>query len=137
MNQSLIGQQEGEKPDAKLMSLLKAARGGVIEDLAVDWGVVEPIAEPVSEPEDDFEIISGQPEPKAELPPLSLFDEGPTSAETAEFGPQKILVQLPPPSFIQQAPPSPTNCPSLCTPGSAAASLPSLNSRPTLALTPL
>lgn len=89
------------------MSLLKAARGGVIEDLAVDWGT----SEPEKDLDDDFELVSGISEtdtlaPKTQLPPLSLFDEEMSSAEPTEVGPQKISVQLPPPPFIQQAPKS-------------------------------
>ena len=103
-NAVLTRLQEGEKPDAKLMSLLKAARGGVIEDLTVDWG-----SEEVSkEPEDDFELISKAEAaaPQKELPPLSLFDEEMALGDTAETGPQKIIVQLPPTPVIQQAPKS-------------------------------
>ena len=86
------------------MSLLKAARGGVIEDLAVDWGTVEA----TKEPEDDFELISEAETaaPQKELPPLGLFDEETAPVDTAETGPQKIMVQLPPPPVIQQAPKS-------------------------------
>ncbi|KIM20227.1 hypothetical protein M408DRAFT_30544 [Serendipita vermifera MAFF 305830] len=98
---------EGEKPAAKLMNLLKAARGGMIEDLAIDWGVEESVAEL----EDDFEMISDPsdtetPAPQAELPPLSLFDEEMPTTDTTEVGPQKIIMQLPPPPVTQQAPKS-------------------------------
>ena len=46
---------ENEKPDAKLVGLLKAARGGVIRDLSIDWGVPEPA--PSAAVDEDFEII--------------------------------------------------------------------------------
>jgi hypothetical protein len=98
----------GEKPDAKLMSLLKAARGAVIEDLTVDWGVSE--AETRLE-EEDFELVSGpsgsgNPVPQSGLPPINLFDERTPPTETTEIGPKKAIVHLPPPPVIQQAPKS-------------------------------
>ncbi|KAG9040377.1 hypothetical protein FS842_003055 [Serendipita sp. 407] len=103
---------EGEKPDAKLMGLLKAARGGVIEDLAVDWGDSE---DSVEEEDDEFEMISSSkaddnPEsstspPPQSQPPLNLFDE--SHVETpVEVGAQKSIVLLGPPPKVQQAPKS-------------------------------
>ncbi|KAG8785174.1 von Willebrand factor A domain-containing protein 5A, partial [Serendipita sp. 398] len=103
---------EGEKPDAKLMGLLKAARGGVIEDLTVDWGDSE---DAVEEEDDEFEMISSSkaddnlessasPPPQSQ-PPLNLFDE--SHVETpAEVGAQKAIVLLGPPPKVQQAPKS-------------------------------
>jgi hypothetical protein len=98
----------GEKPDAKLMSLLKAARGAVIEDLIVDWGVSETETELE---EEDFELVSGpsgsgHPVPQSGLPPINLFDERTPPTDTAELGPKKTIVHLPPPPVIQQAPKS-------------------------------
>ncbi|KAG8840860.1 hypothetical protein FRB91_005603, partial [Serendipita sp. 411] len=103
---------EGEKPDAKLMGLLKAARGGVIDDLAVDW--VD--SEDAQDDDDEFEVI---PSPKAgdysepsatspppqSQPPLSLFDESHVDTP-AETGARKAIVLLDPPPKIQQAPKS-------------------------------
>jgi hypothetical protein len=98
----------GEKPDAKLMSLLKAARGAVIEDLTVDWGISEAEKGPG---EEDFELVSGpsgsgHPTPQSGLPPISLFDERTPPTETTEIGPKRTIVHLPPPPVIQQAPKS-------------------------------
>ncbi|KAG8822813.1 hypothetical protein FRC17_009457 [Serendipita sp. 399] len=100
---------EGEKPDAKLMGLLKAARGGVIEDLAVEWGNPEE----TKEEEDDFEMVPSPSNPEAVVtlpapqsqPALSLFDESHVDTP-AEVGAQKAIVLLGPPPKIQQAPKS-------------------------------
>ncbi|KAG8830099.1 hypothetical protein FRC17_005434 [Serendipita sp. 399] len=100
---------EREKPDAKLMSLLKAARGGVIEDLAVDWGAPEEL----KEEEDDFEMVTSSSNPEAVAtspapqsePPLSLFDDSHVDTP-AEVGAQKAIVLLDPPPKVQQAPKS-------------------------------
>ncbi|KAG8804639.1 hypothetical protein FRC17_005920, partial [Serendipita sp. 399] len=100
---------EKEKPDAKLMGLLKAARGGVIEDLAVDWGAPEEL----KEEEDDFEMVASSSNPEAvatspdpqSQPALSLFDESHVDTP-AEVGAQKAIVLLGPPPKIQQAPKS-------------------------------
>ncbi|KAG8849780.1 hypothetical protein FRC20_002227, partial [Serendipita sp. 405] len=102
---------EGEKPDTKLMGLLKAARGGVIEDLGVDWGD----SEDATEKDDDFEMIpsfkdddnleSNTSPPSQSQPPLSLFDE--FHIETpAEIGAQKAIFLLGSPPKVQQAPKS-------------------------------
>ncbi|PVF90955.1 vWA-like protein, partial [Serendipita vermifera] len=97
---------EGEKPDSKLMGLLRAARGGVIEDLAIDWGSGMNNKD-VMEIDDDFEVVSNPTAPQAakKIPPLSLFDDQSTG-ETPELGPDKAIVNLPPPPVIQQAPKS-------------------------------
>ncbi|KAG8815156.1 hypothetical protein FRC18_001630, partial [Serendipita sp. 400] len=106
---------EREKPDAKLISLLKAARGGVIEDLAVNWGDIEDL----KDGEDDFEMVPASntqmyPQPSSTsphaLPPqeqgsLSLYDESHVEAPV-ETGPQEIKVVLGPPPVLQQAPQS-------------------------------
>ncbi|KAG8840682.1 hypothetical protein FRB91_005777, partial [Serendipita sp. 411] len=103
---------EGEKPDAKLMGLLKAARGGVIDDLAVDW--VD--SEQAKDDDDDFEVIpsskagdypesnASSPPPQSQ-PPLSLFDESHVDTP-AETGARKAIVLLDPPPKVQQAPKS-------------------------------
>lgn len=89
------------------MGLLKAARGGVIDDLKVDWGTGEEVQVPI-ELDDDFEMVSESSEvaketKKVDEAPLSLFGE--TSAEDkTDLGPQKAIVNLPPPPTIQQAP---------------------------------
>ncbi|CAG8770693.1 16037_t:CDS:2, partial [Acaulospora colombiana] len=82
---------EREKPDSKLMGLLRAARGGVIEDLAVEWG--SGVNEKDSmETDDDFEVISkpSAPQTEAKLPPLNLFDDQSTS-EAPKLGPTKAI----------------------------------------------
>ena len=98
-------QQTGEKPDVKLMSLLKAARGAVIEDLIVDWGTEEP----ETEGNGCFELVSGPPvegppAPQSQPSPVNLFNEEIPSDDDMDIGPKKISVQLPPPPIIQQAP---------------------------------
>lgn len=104
--------QDKEKPDAKLMGLLRAARGGLIEDLTVDWGVPE-ASEKKSSEDDDFEMITSDTATDASVKtavastPLSLFDDDSKPETTApSLGPQKIAVNLPPPPRIQQAPES-------------------------------
>ncbi|KAG8846784.1 hypothetical protein FS842_001575 [Serendipita sp. 407] len=103
---------EGEKPDAKLMGLLKAARGGVIDDLAVDW--VD--SEDAQDDDDEFEVIpsskagdysepSATSPPPQSQPPLSLFDESHVDTP-AETGARKAIVFLDPPPKVQQAPKS-------------------------------
>ncbi|PVF97085.1 hypothetical protein CPB86DRAFT_760872 [Serendipita vermifera] len=97
---------EREKPDAKLMGLLRAARGGVIENLAVEWGSGANEKE-VMELDDEFEVVSkpGAPQTAAKLPPLNLFDDQ-SMNDAPELGPNKAVVNLPPPPVIQQAPKS-------------------------------
>ncbi|KAG8808602.1 hypothetical protein FRC17_003876 [Serendipita sp. 399] len=101
---------EGEKPDAKLMSLLKAARGGVVEDLAVDWGDFKDSMDK----EEDFKMIptsgsvdsNSPPSPLPQSQPsLNLFDERHVDTP-AEVGAQKAITLLDPPPKIQQAPKS-------------------------------
>jgi len=90
------------------MSLLRAARGGVIEDLTVDWGLQDP---PPNKEEkyfdDDFEMISDETasaEPPAPAP-ISLFDTS-TPSTSEDLGPKKMIINLAPPPRIQQAPKS-------------------------------
>jgi hypothetical protein len=88
------------------MGLLRAARGGVIEDLAVEWGSGAN-GEENMETDDEFEFVSNPIATPAvtKLPALNLFDEESTG-ETPELGPTRIAVNLPPPPVIQQAPKS-------------------------------
>lgn len=96
----------GEKPDAKLMGLLKAARGGVIDDLAIEW---TPETKDNESMDDEFEVVD-TPEPKKDIAPspqapLSLFDDMHVD-KPVELGAQKSIVNLAPPPRIQQAPKS-------------------------------
>ena len=107
---SYVGEQE--KPDAKLINLLKAARGAAVTDITIDWGVADPRPDT---PADDFEIIdaadapvntSASPPPPSSAPPqpISLFD--PTSSDTQDqssLGPVDIPVDLPPVPRIQSS----------------------------------
>ncbi|PVF97081.1 hypothetical protein CPB86DRAFT_735500 [Serendipita vermifera] len=97
---------EGEKPDSKLMELLRAARGGVIEDLVIEWGTSTNENDNI-DTDENFEVVSNPRATQAatKLPPLSLFDDQ-TTGEAPELGPQKVIVNLPPPPVIQQAPKS-------------------------------
>jgi hypothetical protein len=89
------------------MNLLKAARGAVIDELAVDWGVDAS----TKEVEEDFEMVDEPKEkasaqiPSAPAPPISLFDDT-ASTSISELGPQKAIVNLDSPPAIQQAPKS-------------------------------
>ena len=103
--------QNNEKPDAKLMSLLRAARGGIIEDLTVDWGVQDLLPKEGKSFDDDFELVSDEtasiktavePPPSA---PISLFDTS-TASTSEDLGPKKMVINLAPPPPIQQAPKS-------------------------------
>ena len=51
-----VYKQDNEKPEKKLKGLLRSARGGVIDDLRVDWGVSGP--SPASPQEEDFETVN-------------------------------------------------------------------------------
>ncbi|KZW04436.1 VIT-domain-containing protein [Exidia glandulosa HHB12029] len=97
-----VGEQE--KPDAKLMTMLKAARGGAVEDLTVDWGVPEEVSE--SEQNDDFEVVEAvntQPTSSPPAAPISLFETAPAEpAQNVSLGPENIPVNLPPVPRIQQ-----------------------------------
>lgn len=99
--------QNNEKPDAKLMNLLRAARGPIIDDLQVDWGVSE-ISEQTKD--EGYEMVAADgPAPPPVAPPtdISLFDASNTAnaANTApELGPKEQPIALPPPLRIQQAP---------------------------------
>lgn len=93
------------------MSLLRAARGGVIEDLTVDWGVQDPPSKEENCFDDDFEMISGETastktavNPPAPAP-ISLFDTS-TPSTSGDLGPKKMIIHLAPPPRIQQAPKS-------------------------------
>ena len=97
--------QNNEKPDAKLMNLLRAARGPIIDDLQVDWKVSE-ISEQTKDEGYEMVVADG-PAPPPVAPPenISLFDTSniASTADTApELGPKAIV--LPPPLRIQQAP---------------------------------
>ncbi|KAG8798627.1 hypothetical protein FRC17_007371, partial [Serendipita sp. 399] len=95
---------EREKPDAKLMGLLKAARGGVVDDLAVHW-VDE---DSRMDEDDDFEMVPRVPTPTPPVQaqePLNLYDEHHTETP-AEIGAQQIKVVLGSPPRVQQAPKS-------------------------------
>ena len=93
------------------MSLLRAARGGVIEDLTVDWGVQDTPSKDEKSFDDDFEMISGETastktaiEPPTPAP-ISLFDtSSPSMSE--DLGPKEMIIHLAPPPRIQQAPKS-------------------------------
>ncbi|KIM28456.1 hypothetical protein M408DRAFT_308375 [Serendipita vermifera MAFF 305830] len=108
----------GEQMDTKLMSLLRAARGGVIEDLTIDWGA--PLESIDVKEKDGFGMVSKLSEkehmaPQAgsqaeslsyALPPLGLFDKESSLADNVALGPKKAILTLPPPPIIQQAPKS-------------------------------
>jgi hypothetical protein len=64
---------EMEKPDQKLMSLIRASAGPPIEDLTIDWGVHE--ARDVTADASMQETIS-DPGSNVSSAPLSMFDEG-------------------------------------------------------------
>lgn len=98
---------EGESPNQKLMGLLKAARGGVIEDLSIDWG----IGDTQQKPDEDFEMVSSSTKPPSKPEtahlPIQMFDDKNTPSLDGpgpELGPKHIPVILPPPPPIQQAP---------------------------------
>ncbi|KAG8840019.1 hypothetical protein FRC20_005835, partial [Serendipita sp. 405] len=103
---------EGESPDAKLMSLLKAGRGSVIEDLTVDWAGSEGNRDEGGELEDiklpkaDYsrESSATSPPPQSE-PPLDLFNESHVELPS-RIGAQKSIDFLDPPPKVQQAPKS-------------------------------
>lgn len=103
---AFVGEQE--KPDQKLMGLLRAARGATVEDISIDFGADEHDA--AKEDSQDFEMVSaqdGSPEPPKEATPISLFDESHIASEPPDLGPQAVAsIKLPPPPHIQQAPPS-------------------------------
>jgi hypothetical protein len=94
------------------MSLLRAARGGVIEDLEVDWGVQDPPSKKEETSfDEDFEMISDETastktavEPPAPAP-INLFDTS-TQSTPEDLGPKKMIINLAPPPRIQQAPKS-------------------------------
>ncbi|KAH7094025.1 von Willebrand factor type A domain-containing protein [Auriculariales sp. MPI-PUGE-AT-0066] len=100
--------REQEKPDAKLVGLLRNARSALVDNISIDWGVS-------AEEEEDFEMIdatdtlSAVPDLSTSMtaPPtsLSLFDDSVSGmANAASLGPQDIEVVLPPPPRLQQAP---------------------------------
>jgi len=95
--------REAEKPDAKLVGLLKSARGAPVDNVSVDWGVPP-------EPVDDFDMVESTEAPAASTPavpftaPISLFDDTSATIQQPELGPTDIEVQLPPVPRLQQAP---------------------------------
>ena len=96
--------QNNEKPDAKLMNLLRAARGPIIDDLQVDWGVSE-ISEQTKDEEYEMVAADGPAAPPV-VPPtnISLFDASNTANTAPDLGPKEQTIVLPPPLRIQQAP---------------------------------
>jgi len=116
---SYVGEQE--KPDAKLMNLLKAARGAAVTDIEVDWGTP---AE-ATDTQDDFELVGldsssssinqSAPVPNlfgaAYTPPsafiaqaMSLFDPmANTTGDATQLGPRDVAVDLPPLLRVQQS----------------------------------
>ncbi|KAF8510549.1 von Willebrand factor type A domain-containing protein [Hysterangium stoloniferum] len=97
--------REEEKPDQKLMGLLRAARGALVENLSVDWGVPE--GSDTEKDDFDFEMVSSESGPTAAaLPPMSLFDESIKFNNDVPSGPDTTPVKLAPPPTIQQAPAS-------------------------------
>jgi len=108
---------EQEKPDQKLMALLRAARGAPVEEISVDWGIpeVDSADDKKESPDDDFELVNEKDAPPVyhseaappPPPPISLFDEAAVpdvKAEKASLGPDASAVKLPPPPRIQVAP---------------------------------
>ncbi|EJD54067.1 VIT-domain-containing protein [Auricularia subglabra TFB-10046 SS5] len=102
---SYVGEQE--KPDAKLMNMLKAARGGAITDISVDWGIPLESEDAV----DDFEVVERddamnvdpKPAPPVPVKPISLFDTSSTLETDTKLGPEDVPVDLPPVPRIQQS----------------------------------
>lgn len=95
-----------EKPDAKLVNLLRAARGGVIDNVSIDWAAPEE--------NEEFEVVpksegAGQPtDSKQDV--INLFDPRAKETKIPELGPQDSQIDLPPPSRIQQSPASDKLC---------------------------
>ncbi|HEV7735809.1 MAG TPA: hypothetical protein VGO47_00310, partial [Chlamydiales bacterium] len=103
---------ETEKPDHKLMTLLRAARGSVVQDISIDWGVPEECIE-TSKGVDDFELVSSEDAPSPgypkDVPPISFFDVKAIpniEEEKSKLGPNSEPVGLPPLPRTQQAPAS-------------------------------
>ncbi|EJD54093.1 hypothetical protein AURDEDRAFT_180436 [Auricularia subglabra TFB-10046 SS5] len=71
---SFVGEQE--KPDVKLMNLLKAARGAAVTDISVDWGVPLNASDAVDSFElvDVPEVVNVGPIAPAAAQPISLFN---------------------------------------------------------------
>lgn len=100
---------ETEKPDQKLMGLLRAASGPPVENLTIDWGITE---SDKSVKDDDsseeFELISESDITldEASETPMSFFDDNTVAApQTGPTGPTEET--LPPVPTIQQAPTGP------------------------------
>jgi hypothetical protein len=86
------------------MNLLRAARGPIIDDLQVDWGVPE-ISEQTKD--EEFEMVAADgPAPPPVAPPanIDLFDTSNTANTAPELGPKDQPIILPLPPRIQQAP---------------------------------
>jgi hypothetical protein len=85
------------------MGLLRAARGAVIEDFAVEWGT----GANEMELDGGFELVSNPDVPQLPIQqtPLNLF-ENRSRSDAPEIGPIQTVVNLPPPPAIQQAPKS-------------------------------
>ncbi|KAF8510551.1 von Willebrand factor type A domain-containing protein [Hysterangium stoloniferum] len=99
---------EEEKPDQKLMGLLRAARGALVENLSVDW--VVPEGSNTEKDDFDFEMVSSKSgSTAAALPPISLsslFNKSIKFNNDVPSGPDTTPVKLAPPPTIQQAPAS-------------------------------
>ncbi|KIM34058.1 hypothetical protein M408DRAFT_325583 [Serendipita vermifera MAFF 305830] len=102
-----------EKPDAKLVALLRASRGGVVENISIDWGV----AEGDIKGDEDYEMVDKgdstgavieqrgvAPPPDAAPETISLFNPSLEPQNPTDVGPQEMA--LPPPPTIQQTPAS-------------------------------
>jgi hypothetical protein len=100
---------EREKPDHKLMGLLRAASGPPIDDLELDWGLLNNPED--SSDDDGFSIVSS--DSSFSLPsagsPLSLYDPNFTESHASHSssqatGPGNNPFLPPPVPRIQQAP---------------------------------
>lgn len=92
-------------PDAKLVTLLRAARMPAVRAVSVDWGAGAGASDELA---DDFELVDAPAAPQgtgdisAPSAPVSLFDD---DAATADVGPESLgpqPVSLPPVPRIQE-----------------------------------
>lgn len=103
---------EKEKPDQKLMGLLRAAAGPPIDDLEIDWGISTNT--PDSSDDDGFSVVSSVSSVSswsaAQSPiPTSLYDDNVQTynierVRGSGIGPRGNTLVLPPVPRIQQAP---------------------------------
>ncbi|EJD54373.1 hypothetical protein AURDEDRAFT_179544 [Auricularia subglabra TFB-10046 SS5] len=97
---SYVGEQE--KLGAKLMNMLKAARGGAVIDISIDWGVPDGTV-------DDYELVERNDDVNTERAPasptpaqaISLFDSSLRPDSDVKLGPEPD--ELPPVPRIQQS----------------------------------